>query len=69
MAKKTAALLIRPKTTQEKTFIEGLLKRLGMSSQPLTEDELLDFGLSQMMRRVDRTKRVDPKTAMKILAS
>lgn len=69
MAKKTAALLIRPKTAQERTFIEALLKRLGMSSQPLTDDELLDFGLSQMMRRVDRTKRVDPKVAMKILAS
>ena len=27
MAKKTAALLIRPKTAQERTFIEVLLKR------------------------------------------
>lgn len=69
MAKKTAALLIRPRTTEERTFIEGLLKRLGLSSHPLTEDELLDLGLSQMMRSVDRAKRVDPKTAMKILAS
>ena len=69
MAKKTAALLIRPKTAQERAFIEGLLKRLGMSSQPLAEDELLDFGLSQMMRKVDRTKRVDSRTAMKILTA
>ena len=69
MAKKTAALLIRPKTAKEKAFIEGLLERLGMSSQSLSEDDLLDLGLSKMMRRVDPTKRVDPRTAMRILAS
>lgn len=69
MGKKTAALLIQPRSTQERAFIESLLKRLGMMSHPLTEDEVLDLGLSQMMRRVDRSKRVDPRTAMKILAS
>ena len=69
MGKKTAALLIRPKTAKEKAFIEGLLERLGMASHALSEDDLLDLGLFQMMRRVDRTKRVDVRTAMKILAS
>lgn len=69
MGKKTAALLIRPKTAKEKAFIEGLLERLGMASHALSEDDLLDLGLFQMMRRVDRTKRVDARTAMKILAS
>ena len=69
MGKKTAALLIRPKTAKEKAFIKGLLERLGMASHALSEDDLLDLGLFQMMRRVDRTKRVDVRTAMKILAS
>jgi len=40
-----------------------------MATHALSEDDLLDFGLSQMMRRVDRSKRVDPKAAMKQLAS
>jgi len=69
MPKKTAALLIRPRSTSEQAFIEGLLERLGMATHALSEDDLLDFGLSQMMRRVDRSKRVDPKAAMKQLAS
>ncbi len=69
MGKKTAALLIRPKSAKEKAFLEGLLERLGLASQSLSEDDLLDMGLSQMLRKVDRTKRVDAKAAMKILAS
>ncbi|MBP9159419.1 MAG: hypothetical protein LKM36_02970 [Flavobacteriales bacterium] len=69
MAKKAAALLIQPKSAHEQAYIEALLKRLGISTLPLTEEELLDFGLSQMMHRVDRTKRVDVKSAMKVLAS
>ena len=33
------------------------------------QDELLDMGLSRMMRDVDRSEKVDAKTAMKVLAS
>ena len=69
MSKKTSAILIRPKTAKEAAFIEGLLERLGMDRLPVTEDELLDLGLAHMMRKVDRSKKVDPKTAMRILAS
>ena len=69
MSKRTGALLIRPKTAKEKAFIEGLLERLGMASHSLSEDDVLDMGLSLMMRRVDRTKKVGARTAMKILAS
>ena len=69
MGKKNAAILIRPKTAKERARIEGVLQELGLDSHPLSEDELLDLGLAQMMRSVDRSKKVDPKTAMKILAS
>ncbi len=69
MGKKTTAFLIRPKSAKEKAFIEGLLERLGLASHALSEDDLLDMGLAQMLRKVDRTQRVDPKVAMKILAS
>ena len=69
MGKKNTAILIRPKAPKEQAFIEGLLERLGMVSQSLSEDELLDMGLSRMMRGVDRSKKVDAKTAMKVLAS
>lgn len=69
MAKKSAGIIIRTKNSKEQAFLIGLLERLGVSGQVLTEDELLDLGLAMMMRGVDRSKRVDPRTAMKILAS
>jgi|GEM_PF-3014884 len=69
MGKKTTALLIQPRSAKEKAFIEGLLERLGLASHPLSEDEVIDLGLSRMLHEVDRSKRVAPKVAAKILAS
>lgn len=69
MGKKNAAIVIRTKNSKEQAFLVGLLERLGVNGQLLSEDELMDLGLAKLMREVDRTKRVDSRTAMKILAS
>jgi hypothetical protein len=69
MGKKNAAIVIRTKNSKEQAFLVGLLERLGVNGQLLSEDELMDLGLGKLMREVDRTKRVDSRTAMKILAS
>ncbi len=67
MARKPAALLIRPKNAEESDFIARLIERLGVKSHRLTEDEVLDMGLAMMMRKVDKSKRVPEATVMKLL--
>ncbi|MGV3636240.1 MAG: hypothetical protein ACO1NQ_01210 [Flavobacteriales bacterium] len=69
MGKKSAAIVIRTKSTKEQAFLVGLLERLGVSGHMLSEEELMDLGMGKLMRQVDRTKRVDGRTAMKILAT
>lgn len=69
MSKNNAAIVIRPRSAKERAFIESLLERLGMNTTAVSEEDLLDLGLAHMMRGVDRSKRVDRATAMKILKS
>lgn len=62
-------LVIRPKSDDEFKFIADLLKKLGVSSSTLTQEELEDIGMSKLMRDVDKSKKASRKEIMKKLSS
>jgi len=55
-------LLVKIDSKTEANFISELLKKLGLKSKLLKEEELEDLGLIKMMKEVDRTKKVDRTT-------
>ena len=61
------ALLIKPKNDTETKFISDLLKKLGISARLMNEEEVEDYGMSLLMKDVDRTKKVSRETVMKKL--
>jgi ribosomal 50S subunit-associated protein YjgA (DUF615 family) len=61
------AMVITPKSQTEFKFINDLLKKLGISSATMTEEEIEDIGLSKMMKDVDKTKRVSKESVMRKL--
>lgn len=63
------ALVITPKNNDEFKFIADLLKKLGVGSSSLTQEELEDIGLSKMLRKVDKTKRASRSEIMKKLTA
>jgi hypothetical protein len=62
-------LVITPKSDGEFKFIADLLKKLGVGSSTLTQDELEDIGMSKLMRGVDKSKKASRNEIMKKLAS
>ncbi len=63
------SIIITPKDTDEFKFLSGLLKKLKVSAHELTEEEIEDFGMSILMKKVDRSKKVSRDSIMKKLAS
>ena len=63
------ALVITPKNNNEYTFLWSLLKKLGIYAKGISIEELEDIGFSQLMKDVDRTKKVSKETIMKKLNS
>lgn len=61
------AMVITPKSETEFKFINNLLKKLGISSATITEEELEDVGLSKMLKAVDKTKKVSRESIIKKL--
>lgn len=61
------ALVITPKSQGEFKFINDLLKKLGISSATMTEEELEDIGLSKMLKAVDKRKKVSKNIVMQKL--
>jgi hypothetical protein len=61
------AMVITPKSQSEFKFINDLLKKLGISSATMTEEELEDIGLSKMLKAVDKTKKVSKNVIMQKL--
>lgn len=55
-------MVIKPKSETEFKFITDLLKKLGIVSATMTEEELLDIGLSKILKVVNRTKKVSKET-------
>ena len=62
------ALVIKTKSDNEFKFVSDLLKKLGVGSSALSQDELEDIGLSKLMRAVDKTKKVSRSEIMKKLS-
>ena len=62
------ALVITPKNTNEFKFVSELLKKLGVGSSALSQDELEDLGMSKLLHDVDKTKRASRSEIMKKLS-
>ena len=62
-------LVITPKDDNEFKFVTDLLKKPGVGLSPLTKDEFEDLGMSKLMRRIDKSKKVTRAEIMKKLSS
>lgn len=61
------SMVITPKSQTEFKFINDLLKKLGIVTATMNEEELEDIGLSKMLKAVDKTKRVSKESIMQKL--
>ena len=61
------SMVITPKSQTEFKFINDLLKKLGIVTATMTEEELEDIGLSKMLKAVDKTKKVSKESIMQKL--
>lgn len=60
-------VVVATKSPSEYKFLMDLIKKLGLSSAPLSEEELEDIALSKLMKSVDRSKTVSREAVMKKL--
>ena len=63
------ALLVQSSRDTEIKFMSYLLKKLGVSSRLMNAYEIEDYGMSVLMKEVDRNKKVSRETVMKKLKS
>ena len=63
------ALVVTPKNSNELKFVTDLLRKLGVGSSTVTQEELEDIGMSKLMRQVDKTKRASRVEIMKKLSA
>jgi hypothetical protein len=63
------ALVITPKNSNEFKFVSELLKKLGVGTSALSQDELEDIGMSKLLHEVDKTKKVSRSEIMKKLSA
>lgn len=63
------ALVIKPKDNSEFKFISDLLKKLGVGSSTLSDEEIEDIGMSKMLKAVDKSKKVSRTEIMKKLTA
>lgn len=63
------ALVVTPKNSHEFRFVTNLLKKLGVGSSTVTQEELEDIGMSKLMRKVDKTKKASRAEIMKKLSA
>ncbi|MEO6707064.1 MAG: hypothetical protein ABIN04_14580 [Ginsengibacter sp.] len=62
-------LVITPKNDSEFKFLTDLLKKLGIGSSALNQEDIEDIGMSKLMRGVDKTKKVNRAEIMKKLSN
>ena len=62
------ALVVTPKNQDEFKFVANLLKKLGVGSSLLTQDELEDIGMSKLMHGIDKSKKASRAEIMKKLS-
>ena len=63
------ALVVTPKNSNEFKFVTDLLKKLGVGSSTVSQEELEDIGMSKLMRQVDKTKKANRIEIMKKLSA
>jgi len=63
------AIVVTPKDSNELKFVTDLLKKLGVGSSTVNQEELEDIGMSKLLRQVDKTKRASRKEIMKKLSN
>jgi len=63
------AIVVTPKNSNELKFVTDLLKKLGVGSSTVNQEDLEDLGMSKLMRQVDKTKQASRKEIMKKLST
>ena len=63
------ALLVKSNSRAELKFIADLLKKLGVSATEMSSEDIEDYGLSALMKDVDRSRKVSRDVIMKKLRS
>ena len=62
-------MVITAKTQTEYKFLTDLLKKLGITSSMVSEEDLEDLGLSKMIKSVNNSKKVSREGIMQKLKS
>jgi 7-cyano-7-deazaguanine synthase in queuosine biosynthesis len=62
-------IVVIPKNRKELKFVSDLLKKLGVGSSTVNQEEFEDIGMSKLMRQVDKSKRSGRKEIMKKLSA
>jgi hypothetical protein len=60
-------LLVSPKNHSELDLVTKLLRKLGIDTRALSEEEKEDMGLAVLMKKANRSKKVSRETIMKKL--
>lgn len=63
------ALIIKSKNRSDLKLIKELVKKMGIESKSLSEEEIEDLGLTLLMKQTDRSKTVSRKTVIDKLDS
>ena len=63
------ALIIKSNNRSDLKLVKELVKKLGLESKSLSEEEIEDLGLTMLMKQADRTKTVSRDTVMNKLES
>ena len=58
------ALIVSFKDKTELKLVSDLLKKMKIEAKVLTEEEREDMGMTQLMRKVDRTQKVSRTQVM-----
>jgi intein/homing endonuclease len=63
------SVVITAKSETEFKFLHDLMKKMGISSTTMSDEELEDIGLSKMLRATDKSKKVSRNSIMKKLGA
>ena len=59
-----SSIVVNPKNPQELQFLSELLKKLGVDSKVLSDEDTEDLGLAVLMKDVDRSDVVTEEEVM-----
>jgi hypothetical protein len=59
------AIVVSRKNRREFKFLSDLLKKLDILSSIVSEEEVEDLGLSKMLKKVDKTKKVSKESILR----